>query len=206
DLAGRQVGVASDHRHHPPLGDPERETLRVHPEDRVADAVGQHRQAIRQEVLEIQLDVARASGQPGAGVVAGVGGIAVAWDVQVAPRLAYGFMWNYNPAMRPLAAVCSIQAFRSHTPRRPVRAQPHLGLQVTTFENAMGINWFEFVEVAAPAGQGARMREYLEKLGFTAVARHRDRAITLFRQGTINFLLNEAPDSFASDFAAKHGP
>ena len=85
-------------------------------------------------------------------------------------------------------------------------AQPNLGMQVTTFENPMGINGFEFVEFAAPAGQGARMREYLEKLGFTAVARHRDRAITLFRQGTINFLLNEAPESFASDFAAKHGP
>src|SRR5690606_4191207 len=32
------------------------------------------------------------------------------------------------------------------------------------------------------------------------------RDITLFRQGTINFLLNESPDSFASDFAGKHGP
>src|SRR5690606_8118551 len=62
------------------------------------------------------------------------------------------------------------------------------------------------VEFAAPAGEGARMRDYLEKLGFTAVAKHRERAITLFRQGTINFLLNEQPDSFASDFAAKHGP
>ena len=85
-------------------------------------------------------------------------------------------------------------------------AQPNLGMQVTTFENPMGINGFEFVEFAAPAGEGARMRDYLEKLGFTAVAKHREREITLFRQGTINFLLNEAPDSFASDFAARHGP
>ncbi|NLA69111.1 MAG: 4-hydroxyphenylpyruvate dioxygenase, partial [Gammaproteobacteria bacterium] len=46
----------------------------------------------------------------------------------------------------------------------------------------------------------------LEKLGFTAVAKHREREITLFRQGTINFLLNEQADSFAADFAAKHGP
>ncbi|MBN8726503.1 MAG: 4-hydroxyphenylpyruvate dioxygenase [Xanthomonadales bacterium] len=79
-------------------------------------------------------------------------------------------------------------------------------MEVTTFENPMGINGFEFVEFAAPAGQGGAMRDYLEKLGFTAVARHRRRAITLFRQGTINFLLNEEPDSFASDFAASHGP
>src|SRR5690554_1375921 len=84
--------------------------------------------------------------------------------------------------------------------------QPNLGMQVTTFENPMGINGFEFVEFAAPAGEGPRMRDYLEKLGFTAIARHRQRAITLFRQGTINFLLNEEPDSFASDFAASHGP
>jgi 4-hydroxyphenylpyruvate dioxygenase len=87
-----------------------------------------------------------------------------------------------------------------------MNAQPNLGMQVTTFENPMGINGFEFVEFAAPEGQGQRMRDYLERLGFTAVAKHRDRAITLFRQGGINFLLNEQPDSFGSDFAAKHGP
>ena len=85
-------------------------------------------------------------------------------------------------------------------------AQPNLGMQVTTFENPMGINGFEFVEFAAPPGQGDRMRGYLRNLGFTAVAKHRDRDITLFRQGAINFLLNESPDSFASDFADKHGP
>ena len=83
---------------------------------------------------------------------------------------------------------------------------PNLGMEVTTFENPMGINGFEFVEFAAPQGEGPRMRKYLEQLGFTAVAKHRERAITLFRQGTINFLLNEQPDSFASDFAAEHGP
>ncbi|MBJ6978865.1 MULTISPECIES: 4-hydroxyphenylpyruvate dioxygenase [unclassified Luteimonas] len=84
--------------------------------------------------------------------------------------------------------------------------QPNLGMQVTTFENPMGINGFEFVEFAAPAGRADSMRDYLQKLGFTAVARHRQRAITLYRQGTINFLLNEEPDSFASGFAASHGP
>jgi len=85
-------------------------------------------------------------------------------------------------------------------------AQPNLGMTVTTFENPMGIHGFEFVEFAAPAGQGAGMRAYLESLGFSAVAKHKSRDITLFRQGTINFLLNESADSFASGFAAKHGP
>ncbi|MFT3897116.1 MAG: 4-hydroxyphenylpyruvate dioxygenase [Thermomonas sp.] len=85
-------------------------------------------------------------------------------------------------------------------------AQPNLGMQVTTFENPMGINGFEFVEFAAPAGQGDAMRAYLRNLGFTAVAKHKSRDITLYRQGTINFLLNESADSFASDFAREHGP
>jgi 4-hydroxyphenylpyruvate dioxygenase len=85
-------------------------------------------------------------------------------------------------------------------------AQPNLGMTVTTFENPMGINGFEFVEFAAPQGQGEAMRDYLRKLGFTAVAKHKSRAITLFRQGRINFLLNEEPGSFAADFAEQHGP
>ena len=38
---------------------------------------------------------------------------------------------------------------------------PNLGMTVTTFENPMGIHGFEFVEFAAPAGQGAAMRAYL---------------------------------------------
>ncbi len=87
-----------------------------------------------------------------------------------------------------------------------MNAQPDFGMTVTTFENPMGINGFEFVEFAAPAGQGQVMRKYLENLGFTAVARHKDRDITLFRQGGIHFLLNETRESFASDFADKHGP
>ncbi len=81
-----------------------------------------------------------------------------------------------------------------------------IGMTPTTFDNPMGIAGFEFVEFAAPQGEGARMREYLEGMGFTAIAKHKDRDITLFRQGGINFLLNETADSFASDFSGKHGP
>lgn len=87
-----------------------------------------------------------------------------------------------------------------------MNAQPNLGMQVTTFENPMGIDGFEFVEFAAPAGQGASMHDYFRRMGFAAVARHKSRAITLYRQGGVNFLLNEDPDSFAADFARAHGP
>jgi 4-hydroxyphenylpyruvate dioxygenase len=85
-------------------------------------------------------------------------------------------------------------------------AQPNLGMQVTTFENPMGIDGFEFVEFAAPVGQADFMHQYFRNMGFTAVLRHKSRAITVYRQGGVNFLLNEDPDSFAADFAASHGP
>ena len=85
-------------------------------------------------------------------------------------------------------------------------AQPNLGMQVTTFENPMGIDGFEFVEFAAPAGQAGFMHDYFRNMGFTAAMRHKSRAITLYRQGGVTFLLNEDPDSFAADFAASHGP
>jgi 4-hydroxyphenylpyruvate dioxygenase len=85
-------------------------------------------------------------------------------------------------------------------------AQPNLGMQVTTFENPMGIDGFEFVEFAAPAGQREMMHDYLRRLGFSAVLRHRSRPITVYRQGGVNFLVNDEDDSFAADFAAKHGP
>ena len=87
-----------------------------------------------------------------------------------------------------------------------MNAEPNPGMQVTTFENPMGIDGFEFVEFAAPAGRSGELHELFRRMGFSAVLRHRQRPITVYRQNGVNFLLNEDPDSFAADFAAKHGP
>ena len=87
-----------------------------------------------------------------------------------------------------------------------MNAQPNLGMHVTTFENPMGINGFEFVEFAAPAGRSGELHRLFQNMGFTAVLKHKRRPITVYRQGGVNFLINEDPDSFAADFAAKHGP
>ncbi|MFN2335180.1 MAG: 4-hydroxyphenylpyruvate dioxygenase family protein, partial [Wenzhouxiangellaceae bacterium] len=68
----------------------------------------------------------------------------------------------------------------------------------------LGVEQFEFIEFAAP--DPALLHELFRALGFSAVARHRSRPVTLYRQGGIQFLINETPDSFASRFAAQHGP
>ena len=68
----------------------------------------------------------------------------------------------------------------------------------------MGLMGFEFVEFAAPAP--GTLEPVFEKLGFTEVARHRSKDVSLYRQGGINFILNREPRSLAAYFAAEHGP
>jgi 4-hydroxyphenylpyruvate dioxygenase len=72
------------------------------------------------------------------------------------------------------------------------------------FENPMGLNGFEFVEFASP--KPGILEAVFDLLGFTAVARHRSKRVTLYRQGAINFILNEEPKSYAAYFAEEHGP
>ncbi len=72
------------------------------------------------------------------------------------------------------------------------------------WENPLGTDGFEFVEYASP--NPGEMKKLFEQLGFTAIAKHRSKNVTLYRQGGISFILNEEPGSFAAEFAAKHGP
>ena len=72
------------------------------------------------------------------------------------------------------------------------------------FENPIGTDGFDFVEYAAPDPKV--LHELFKKLGFRAVARHRREALTLYKQGDVNFLINEEPGSYAEKFAAIHGP
>ncbi|WP_245589154.1 4-hydroxyphenylpyruvate dioxygenase [Chitinimonas koreensis] len=70
--------------------------------------------------------------------------------------------------------------------------------------NPMGTDGFEFVEYTGPDTKA--LGELFELVGFTAVARHRSKDCTLYRQGDINFIVNAEPHSFAARFAAQHGP
>jgi 4-hydroxyphenylpyruvate dioxygenase len=70
--------------------------------------------------------------------------------------------------------------------------------------NPMGTDGFEFVEYTAP--DVAALGRLFQTMGFSAVARHRSKDVTLYRQGDINFVVNGEPDSFAQSFARVHGP
>jgi 4-hydroxyphenylpyruvate dioxygenase len=72
------------------------------------------------------------------------------------------------------------------------------------WENPMGTDGFEFIEYAAPDPRA--LGALFVQMGFTAIARHRHKDVTLYRQGEINFIINAEQDSFAQRFARKHGP
>ncbi len=72
------------------------------------------------------------------------------------------------------------------------------------WENPMGTDGFEFIEYAAP--DPVAMGKLFERMGFKPIAKHRHKAVTLYRQGEINFIINAEPDSFAQRFARLHGP
>jgi 4-hydroxyphenylpyruvate dioxygenase len=68
----------------------------------------------------------------------------------------------------------------------------------------MGTDGFEFVEFTHPDPQA--LDKLFKTMGFQPVARHRSKAVTLYRQGGVNFIVNAEKGSFAQSFAEKHGP
>ena len=74
----------------------------------------------------------------------------------------------------------------------------------TPWDNPMGTDGFEFIEFAAP--DPAALGALFTSMGFVAVARHRHKNVTLYRQGDVNFIINAEQDAFAQRFARLHGP
>ncbi|MCC5858855.1 MAG: 4-hydroxyphenylpyruvate dioxygenase [Ectothiorhodospiraceae bacterium] len=72
------------------------------------------------------------------------------------------------------------------------------------WDNPLGTDGFEFVEYAAP--EPGQLADVFRRMGFTEIARHRSKRVSLFRQGDINFILNAEPGSQGMSFAAAHGP
>jgi 4-hydroxyphenylpyruvate dioxygenase len=72
------------------------------------------------------------------------------------------------------------------------------------WDNPMETDGFEFIEYAAPDPKA--LGKLFELMGFAAVAKHRHKDVTLYKQGDVNFIINAEPDSFAQSFARIHGP
>ena len=70
--------------------------------------------------------------------------------------------------------------------------------------NIAGTDGFEFVEFAHPSP--IVLESLFAAMGYVEVARHKSRKISLFRQGDINYIVNQDRKSHAARFVEAHGP
>lgn len=69
-------------------------------------------------------------------------------------------------------------------------------------ENPIGTDGFDFVEYTGSDIES--LDRLFRQFGFTALAKHRNKKVTLYQQGDIKFLLNAEHKGQAADFAAEH--
>ena len=70
--------------------------------------------------------------------------------------------------------------------------------------NPAGTDGFEFVEFAHREPE--ELRKLFTKMGYTHTATHKTKAIELWQQGDITYVLNAEPGSFGMRFVDDHGP
>jgi 4-hydroxyphenylpyruvate dioxygenase len=63
----------------------------------------------------------------------------------------------------------------------------------------------EFFEFCASDEEAPRLEQMLRKMGFVPTERHRRKAVTRWRQGEINLIVNCEPEGFAPAFRSAHG-
>ena len=68
------------------------------------------------------------------------------------------------------------------------------------------IDGVEFLEFAVDPVAREALADWLKRLGFVLVGRHRTKDVDLYRLGSVNFVLNSEQDSAASEHFQHHGP
>ena len=75
---------------------------------------------------------------------------------------------------------------------------------VISAENPVGTNGMEFVEFAHSDPDA--LRQLFTRMGFERTAKHKTRAVELWQQGDVTYVLNAEIGSAAMNFAKDHGP
>lgn len=85
------------------------------------------------------------------------------------------------------------------------RAEPSSRLRPKAMPPRAAVDSVAFVEFAAAEEDAPRLEALIRGLGFAAVAKHRTKDVTLFRQGDINLLINKDGHGFANSSYLVHG-
>lgn len=85
------------------------------------------------------------------------------------------------------------------------REEPSVSVDVPEMPPRVGVDGVEYVEFAADQKQADTLGELLTSIGFAKVGRHRQKAITLWKQGDINLIINSESEGFAHSSYLMHG-
>ncbi len=72
------------------------------------------------------------------------------------------------------------------------------------WENPVSLDGIEFVEYTSPNPE--QLESLFTSFGFKKVGQHKTKNVSLYRQGSVNFIINKEKTSFAQNFSKKHGP
>src|SRR4028118_1502032 len=78
------------------------------------------------------------------------------------------------------------------------------GSTMSTHENPLGLDGFEFVEFTGPDPEA--LAGLFTAMGFTHMGNHKSKNVRHYAQGDINFILNMEPAGHAAGFREAHGP
>ncbi len=84
------------------------------------------------------------------------------------------------------------------------RAEPALGFAPAA-PPRVGVEGIAFVEFATSEEESARLALALAGMGFSRIARHHRKSVALYRQGTINIVLNTEREGLAHSSYVAHG-
>ncbi|GAC1347933.1 MAG: bifunctional sugar phosphate isomerase/epimerase/4-hydroxyphenylpyruvate dioxygenase family protein [Acetobacteraceae bacterium] len=115
------------------------------------------------------------------------------------------------------AGPLSLEVFNDHFRAAPSRTIARDGLRSLILAEAAArgpgmlppvsaTDGIEFLEFAVDDAAGAELGRLLQQLGFRLAGRHKSKAVTLYRQGGLNLVLNAEQDSAAAEHFQHHGP
>ncbi len=85
------------------------------------------------------------------------------------------------------------------------RAEPKISIPVPAMPERAKVSDIAFIEFAAGEDKELELEALFALLGFAPIARHRSKAVTLYRQGNINLVINREEKGFANASYLVHG-
>ena len=88
---------------------------------------------------------------------------------------------------------------------RVARVEPDIAIAASPMPDRVEVAGVEFIEFATDAAGEQTLAALLESIGFVRARRHRTKAVTVYRQGDINIVLNTETTGLARSSFVTHG-